>query len=242
MRRARLLLSLVLPSLAAGAKPARVQPTGGTPTGQVVEFHFERPGAVVAAYSITLNAEGEGSYIAGAAQAGSGLPGELNHGPRPLHAGPAVLARILAARGSVGPQPCETRIKHIANTGQKRLSFHGGEGEPVSCTFNYSDTALLNEVASTFIALAETVQAGERLAAKHRFDRLGLDPEMEGLDTEVKAGRALEVGNIAPVLRSIAEDGRVIDRVRRRAARLLQDSGSLPAEAAGTFVPAPSER
>lgn len=45
---------------------------------------------------------------------------------------------------------------------------------------------------------------------------------MASLEEEIKAGRAIEVGNIAPTLRSIAEDPRVIDRVRRKAARMLE--------------------
>ena len=98
------------------------------------------------------------------------------------------------------------------------------------------------EVATTFIALAETLQAGERLANKHRFDRLGLDMEMDTLEGEVKGGRALEVGNIRPVLNAIIEDDRVIERVRRTAARLLQEGAPSSETAAGKASPGSSER
>ena len=62
------------------------------------------------------------------------------------------------------------------------------------------------------------------------FDRLGLDSELEGLQNEVAGERALDLGNIAPVLQSIIADERVMDRVRRKAERLLK--GVAPAQTA----------
>ena len=81
------------------------------------------------------------------------------------------------------------------------------------------------------------MQRGERLQHELRYDRLGLDAEMEALVAAQKDGSAIEIGNIASILQALVTDDHVIDRVRRRAARLLQDTG-LP-------VPAgydPSER
>jgi hypothetical protein len=90
---------------------------------------------------------------------------------------------------------------------------------------------------ATFLAIADTMQRGERLQHELRYDRLGLDAEMESLVDAQKSGSAIEIGNIASILQTLVSDDHVIDRVRRRAARLLQDTG-LP-------VPAgydPSER
>ena len=79
---------------------------------------------------------------------------------------------------------------------------------------------------ATFQAIAETMQRGERLQHDLRYDRLGLDAEMESLVAAKESGSAIEIGNIAPVLQALVEDDHVIDRVRRRAARLLQDAGA----------------
>lgn len=244
----RALLCGVVAVIVCAAAPATLaRQADASPAAQAVEFRFERPGIQVPAYSIVLGANGEGTYTESPSQPPLAPPeargpAELSRPPgvTPIRVGPATLAKLLAGRSSLGSRPCETRQKNIANTGRKTLVYRG-DGAAASCTFNYSESTALNEVASTFIALAETLHAGTRLAAKHRFDRLGLDPEMEILDNEVRAGRALEVGNISPVLRSIAEDDRVIERVRRRAARLLQDSGTLPAEAEEKAPPAPSD-
>ena len=46
--------------------------------------------------------------------------------------------------------------------------------------------------------------------------------ELELLDQMVRDGRAIEVENIAPLLRTIAGDDAVLQRVQRRARALLQ--------------------
>ncbi len=75
---------------------------------------------------------------------------------------------------------------------------------------------------AVFEALGETMRFGERLNAKLRFDRLGLDADMDGLQSAVTDGRAIEVGNIIPVLQKVQDDERVMERVRRKAGLLLQ--------------------
>ena len=247
------LLAILLPLIVSPVFASQAD-VPASPAG-VVQFQFSHPVAVVPAYTIVLRADGTGTYSeatgpakpveeaseARSADTSATGPAAAKPGASGLRVSPATLQRLFAARGSLGPKSCETKLKRIAQTGSKTLSY-SAEGPPASCTFNYSDTPVLNEVAATFIALAETVQAGERLASKHRYDRLGLDLEMETLENEVKGGRALEVGNISPVLTSIVNDERVIERVRRRAARLLQDT-QLPSEAAsGKAEPGSSER
>ncbi len=65
---------------------------------------------------------------------------------------------------------------------------------------------------------------GRRLEFLHRYDRLGLDAEMISLANEVQAGRAMELGTIAPTLDAIADDTAVMQRVRLRAEKLLEQS------------------
>ena len=62
---------------------------------------------------------------------------------------------------------------------------------------------------------------GRTIDHLHRYDRLGLDAELESFSREVSEGRALELGTIAPTLRSIADDPDVMQRVRTRASALL---------------------
>ncbi len=63
---------------------------------------------------------------------------------------------------------------------------------------------------------------GRRLEFLHRYDRLGLDAEMISLAEQVESGRALELGTISPTLASIADDTAVIQRVRLKAQKMLE--------------------
>ena len=112
---------------------------------------------------------------------------------------------------------CAGKMKGIADTGVKVLGFDGK-----SCTYNSSADKTLADLTGTFQAMAETLAEGRRLAFKHRYDRLGLNDEMTVLWDAVKAGRAIEVGTISGVLKSLVEDGDVLERVRIRAAELLK--------------------
>ena len=139
------------------------------------------------------------------------------------------MKKLFAAVPMVEGGRCETHNKSIAKTGVKTLRYVGS-GTVAQCVYNYSDDDRVNDATGVFEAIAQTMQYGDRLATKLRFDRLGLDAELDGLQSAVSEGRALEVGNIAPLLQTISQDERVMDRVRRKAERLLQSAG--PAQTA----------
>jgi len=136
----------------------------------------------------------------------------------------ATTMAVLLAAESTMSEHCETKAKNIANTGKKTLVFWHSDF-PRSCIFNYSDDAAVMAAASAFQSMAETIQIGEKLKHSLRYDRLGLDAEMDVLVEEVKSGNAIEVQNIAPVLQSIIDDDRVMERVKRKAGHLLEGAG-----------------
>ena len=189
----------------------------------VASFTLDWPDAAVPHWSIEVGEEigdkSSGRYdeLGGGAQASARTT-------QPITVTRATSERLRAPYKTVVSGNCETKAKHIAQTGTKRLAYTmDGSDVWSSCTFNFSDDAAVMDAAAAFQAIAETLQYGARLQHEHRFDRLGLDAEMDSLISENKDGRAIELQNIAPVLQSIVDDDRVIDRVRRKAARLLQD-------------------
>ncbi len=119
---------------------------------------------------------------------------------------------------------CASKAKNIANTGEKTLSYTGADGKG-SCVYNYSENKQIKMLTDDFLAIAETMDEGRRLAYLHRYDRLGLDAETIALEQAAAAGRATEFGTIAPVLSSIAGDPAVMERVRLRVAKLLERAG-----------------
>ena len=62
---------------------------------------------------------------------------------------------------------------------------------------------------------------GSKLQRQYEHGRLSLDTELEFLVQMVQDKRAIEVENIAPILRTLAGDDAVLKRVQRRARALL---------------------
>lgn len=120
---------------------------------------------------------------------------------------------------------CASKIRNIADTGKKTISYKGPDGEG-SCTFNYSENKSVAQLADMFFAIAATMDEGRYLDHLHRYDRLGLDAALDVLAQEVAAGRAVELGSIEATLRSIATDTEVMQRARARANVLLTQAGT----------------
>ncbi len=179
-------------------------------------------------FTIAIENNGTGVYVGHLVQGPLDPAGQPSEG-KAIHIAPAVTKKLFAAVPMVEGGRCETHNKGIAKTGVKTLRY-AGSGPEARCVYNFSDDDRVNDATSAFEAIAQTMQYGDRLASKLRFDRLGLDDELDGLLSAVSEGRALEVGNIAPLLQTISQDERVMDRVRRKAERLLQGAG--PAQTA----------
>jgi hypothetical protein len=194
-----------------------------TPHGQwtVVEFASKPNSPAAPSWTVHLDAAGTGSYT----EASETMPG-----PQPLTVSASTLERLRRGEHAVDKNRCESRQKNIANTGEKTIRYQS-QGNAITCTFNYSDDTALMDAAAAFQAIAETMQAGERLQHDQRYDRLGLDAEIDTLVAAARRGAAIDLNNIAPVLQSLIADEHVIDRVRRKAARLLQDPGSVTSSA-----------
>lgn len=212
MRRVCALLLMGVLACAAKAQNA---------SGSSLTFTLDRGGATPPRYSIEVDEEtGHGFYRTKApAQAQATQPAKPVE--IPIVVQPATLKKLFAAVPLVKSDRCDAHNKNIAQTGVKTLRYKV-DSAVFECTYNYALDDRVNNATALFEALAETMQYGDRLSAKLRFDRLGLDAEIDDLDDALKDGRALEVANIAPVLEAIQNDDRVMDRVRRKATRLLE--------------------
>lgn len=193
------------------------------PAGQPeITFRFEHavPGVAVPKYSITLRGDGTGTYQA---EALIGQSTQKQMVERSLTISQSTVknafdaVRLLRAENI----PCASAAKHVADTGAKTLQYRDAEGQG-DCSYNFSENKGVVQLTNLFMAIEETLEEGRALDFKRRFDRLGLDAQMSVLVSAVQEGRAVELGNIAPTLRSIAADPELIQRVRLQAARLLE--------------------
>ncbi len=202
------------------------------PIGETLAFHFERPGLPVPEYTFNLQKDGTGTYtasyssVAPPSKYAPTYPGVAAPPPTPTMRTIALSAKTAAmlfdrARSADSFRTCESKLKNIADTGSKTITYTTADGS-MHCTYNYTENKSVAGITETFQGIAETLDEGRSLDLKHRYDRLGLDHELSILVDNVKEGRALEVATIAPVLQSLCDDMQVMDRVRKRAAGLLQ--------------------
>lgn len=213
-------------TVTSSGQPAVVDSSSPAASLSEVSFQFERIGLAVPRFTIVVREDGTGTYQAQvAAVSGAGVTGVSSSSPpvnQPIRISSPTTRTIFQTAHSVDlfHIQCASKAKNIADTGKKILSYKGADGQG-SCLYNYSENKSITQLTDTFQAIAFTMDEGRKLQFLHRFDRLGLYSEMEILSHEVQEGRALELGNIAPALRSIVADEALMQKVRERAAHLL---------------------
>jgi hypothetical protein len=116
--------------------------------------------------------------------------------------------------------------KHVvASTGKKTLTY----SDPVrhfSTTYDYSDNKAIEEITNLFLGISNTIEHGRKLAYLHRFDKLGLEDELKAMEDAAESHNLAEVQIIAPTLKSIQDDTKVLNIARQRAKRLLAKAKS----------------
>lgn len=112
--------------------------------------------------------------------------------------------------------------KHaVANTGAKTLTY-ADLARHFQTTYNWSENATIDQLTSFFQGISATIEHGRKLQFLHRYDKLGLEAQLKGMEDEAQSHYLAELQIIAPILESIANDSRVMNIARQRARRLLQ--------------------
>ena len=204
---------------------APAPPSATTPSQ--VSFKFDRIGLPVPHFTLRVNENGTGTYQADQAEipaTETSMRGQAaQHIDRPVNLNSGTVAKIFKAAQSLDHfnVECASKAKNIADTGTKTLTYSGSDGAG-TCVYNYSENKTVQSLTDIFLGISSTLDEGRKLEFLHRYDRLGLDAEMNSFADEVMEGRALELGTISSTLTSIADDTAVIQRVRVRAAKMLE--------------------
>lgn len=115
--------------------------------------------------------------------------------------------------------------KHVvASTGKKTLTW-ADAGRKFHTLYNFSENKQLQQITSIFEGISLTLEHGRKLQFLHRFDKLGLESELNGMEEMLKRHDLYELQLIAPTLRKIANDTAVLHLARQRAGRLLEAGG-----------------
>jgi hypothetical protein len=190
-----------------------------------IRFSYENPQLQPAKYVITMMESGAGHYTS---EPGSAPQSEQEGPPvrgldREIYISKASREAIFAAarQSKFFAMECDGGGgSRVAFQGTKTLEYSGPEGRG-SCTYNWTKNKQIQLVTDECEGIAFTLEEGARLQTEYDHSRLSLDPELEQLDEMAREGRALELQNIAPILKQLAEDDAVLKRVQRKAAGLL---------------------
>jgi hypothetical protein len=111
--------------------------------------------------------------------------------------------------------------KHaVSSTGKKTLTY-ADQSRHFETTYDYSENKAIEEITNIFQGISNTIEHGRKLQYLRRFDRLGLEEELKGMESLAENGYLAEVQLIAPTLESIANDPAILNIARQRARRLL---------------------
>ena len=112
--------------------------------------------------------------------------------------------------------------KHkVADTGRKTLMY-ADPARHFQTTYNYSENKNIEQITRIFQGISNTIEHGRTLQFKRRFDKLGLEKELKGMEEMASEGYLAEVQIIAPLLQNIVNDTSVLHIARQRAQRLLE--------------------
>jgi len=112
--------------------------------------------------------------------------------------------------------------KHaVANTGRKTLSY-ADPTRHFQTVLNHSESKPVQELANLFLAISNTIESGRKLQFKYKYDKLGLESELQGMEMTAESGNLAEIQLIAPMLQKIADDTSVLNIARKRAKHLLE--------------------
>jgi hypothetical protein len=116
--------------------------------------------------------------------------------------------------------------KHaVSSTGKKTLTY-ADPARHFETTYDYSENRAIREITDIFQGISNTIEHGRKLQFLRRFDKLGLEAELKGMENAAESHNLAELHIIAPTLESIANDATVLNIARQRAKRLLAISSS----------------
>jgi len=224
-------LGLARPASAQSGQTSTSAASSVTSAQPTITFQFDRTGLSVPRYMLVLHEDGSGTYHAEEVERKSADSAvqqvSSKEIDRTLALSSETTKKIFDMAQSLHHFNlfCGTKAKNIVDTGKKTLTYSSTESNG-SCTYNYSDDKNVMLLTEMLYAIAYTMDVGRRLDFERRFDHLGLDAELIALEHSLEEKNALEVMNIAPTLTAIANNMDLMQRVRTRAAKLLEKNSA----------------
>jgi hypothetical protein len=207
-----LLVPLGILSLCASAQPQASLPT--------VSYTQDFEGSNPSHYELTITSDGHGIYTSNGQLSEKSEPAAL--APVEFAISDKVRQQIfdLAKRAKYFDGKVDSGRTNIANTGTKVLTYKDNK-RSTKATYNYSPVPAIADLTSIFQNLCTTLEFGRRLTFFHKYQKLALDDELKRMDEMRRDTMLGDLQAIAPILRDIANDQKVMNVSRSRALRLL---------------------
>jgi hypothetical protein len=113
----------------------------------------------------------------------------------------------------------------VSSTGKKTLTF-ADPARHFETTYDYSENKGIQEITNIFLGISNTIEQGRKLQFLRRFDKLGLEAELKGMESAMEGHNLAELQLIAPILENIANDPAILNIARQRARKILAKSAS----------------
>jgi hypothetical protein len=216
------LLTLFAPAVAAPAQnPAQAE----NPAIPVVTFNCLWEAATPQEYTITLRSTGGARYVSSnPVRASEDRTQEPDYEIEfTMSAANRDKVFRLAQQAGYFNGNFDYKKHAMANTGKKTLTY-ADISRHYQTTYNWSENTAIDQLTELFTGISNTIEHGRKLEFLHRFDKLGLEAELKGMEDAAQNHYLAELPMIAPVLESIANDPSVLNIARQRARRLLAQS------------------
>src|SRR5438270_5312236 len=116
--------------------------------------------------------------------------------------------------------------KHaVSSTGKKTLTY-ADQARHFETTYDYTENKDIQEITNIFQGISNTLEHGRKLPFLRRFAELGLEADLQGMESMAESNFLAELQLIAPTLKNIADDPAILNIARQRARRLLGKSSS----------------
>jgi hypothetical protein len=214
-------VALLLASSAASQSPEAA--SANVPSSPVVTFTFDFPQSSPDHYSLSVDADGKGSYVSGEQPKSSDDADQSFRYDFKVSDATRNQILQLAQRANYFQGQLEHGKGKIANTGMKTLSYKDSQKNN-SATFNYTNNPAAQELTRIFQSISTTMDFGERLQHFHRYQKLALDEELKRMQEMLNGNSLMEVQALAPILKQIVQDQSVVNPTRARAERILAAS------------------
>lgn len=202
----------------------------------VVSFDRVWKAATPPQYTITVDSSGRGRYVSWEAPDSSKPPQQgTPEAAQPAEpdftlefdVSPATrdLVFQLTKEANYFAGDYDYKAHRMADTGKKVLTY-AAPGKTFQTAYNWSENKAIDRLTKLFGGISNTIEHGRKLQFLKRFDKLGLEAELKGMEELAQSGDLAEIQIIATTLENIANDVNILNIARQRARRLLALNGS----------------